>query len=123
MKDKKSQKKELVDIIRNKRIYPVFQPIVDIKSGSIVAYEALSRISGDSTMIIGELFELACRCGMVWELEAGCTVRPRVTISSPQLSGHHLLWKSGCYGHRTAFRIFCPARPGIPDEDPVPEYP
>lgn len=72
MKDKKSQKKELVDIIRNKRIYPVFQPIVDIKSGSIVAYEALSRISGDSTMTIGELFELACKCGMVWELEAVC---------------------------------------------------
>lgn len=69
---KKLMKNELEKIIKNKLIYPVFQPIVELKTGKIVAYEALSRIAGDSTMNIGELFELACRTNRVWELEAVC---------------------------------------------------
>ena len=72
MKNKKIKIRELEDIIKNKRIYPVFQPIVDLRSGHIFAYEALSRVLGGSSMEIGELFELACRCRKVWELEAVC---------------------------------------------------
>lgn len=72
MKNKKIKIRELEDIIKNKRIYPVFQPIVDLRSGHIFAYEALSRVLGGSSMKIGELFELACRCRKVWELEAVC---------------------------------------------------
>lgn len=58
MKNKKIKIRELEDIIKNKRIYPVFQPIVDLRSGHIFAYEALSRVLGGSSMEIGELFEL-----------------------------------------------------------------
>lgn len=72
VKNKKIKIRELEDIIKNKRIYPVFQPIVDLRSGHIFAYEALSRVLGGSSMEIGELFELACRCRKVWELEAVC---------------------------------------------------
>lgn len=72
MKNKKIKIRELEDIIKNKRIYPVFQPIVDLRSGHIFAYEALSRVLGGSSMEKGELFELACRCRKVWELEAVC---------------------------------------------------
>ena len=45
MKNKKIKIRELEDIIKNKRIYPVFQPIVDLRSGHIFAYEALSSLS------------------------------------------------------------------------------
>lgn len=72
MGKKKMLKMELENIIRDKRIYPVFQPIVELGTGRIAAYEALSRITGECSMNIGELFELACRCGKVWELEAVC---------------------------------------------------
>ena len=65
MKNKKIKIIELEDIIKNKRIYPVFQPIVDLRCGHIFAYEALSRVLGGSSMEIGELFELACRCRKV----------------------------------------------------------
>lgn len=68
----KIQKKELEKIIKNKQIYPVFQPIVDLQTGNIEAYEALSRISGKCSMDISRLFELACTCNRVWELEAVC---------------------------------------------------
>ena len=50
MKNKKIKIRELEDIIKNKRIYPVFQPIVDLRSGHIFAYEALSRVLGGSSM-------------------------------------------------------------------------
>ena len=51
MKNKKIKIRELEDIIKNKRIYPVFQPIVDLRSGHIFAYEALSRVLGGSEHI------------------------------------------------------------------------
>ena len=38
MKNTKIKIRELEDIIKNKRIYPVFQPIVDLRSGHIFAY-------------------------------------------------------------------------------------
>ncbi|SHK10680.1 diguanylate cyclase (GGDEF) domain-containing protein [Desulfatibacillum alkenivorans DSM 16219] len=39
----------LVDIIENQSIETVFQPIVDLHKGDVFAYEALSRIKGESS--------------------------------------------------------------------------
>lgn len=38
-------KKQMEQIIEKKKVYPVYQPIVSLKSGEILGYEALSRIS------------------------------------------------------------------------------
>ena len=37
-------KENFMDILENQRIRPVFQPIVSLKDGKIIGYEALSRI-------------------------------------------------------------------------------
>ena len=40
----KRLKEEFNDILEKQRITPVFQPIVSLKNGEIIGYEALSRI-------------------------------------------------------------------------------
>ena len=41
-------KQALLTILDTKAIYPVFQPIVDLKNGNVVAYESLSRIESNN---------------------------------------------------------------------------
>lgn len=61
---------ELKKIIKEERIYPVFQPIVSLRDGKILGYEALSRIEGTTCIKdIEALFETAIEAGEVWELE------------------------------------------------------
>ncbi|MGN0496455.1 MAG: EAL domain-containing protein [Lachnospiraceae bacterium] len=69
----KKQIKELDRIIANKRVYPVFQPIVDLRNGEIHGYEALSRIiTPDCISNPEELFDIAMGQGRTWELEKLC---------------------------------------------------
>lgn len=69
----KSIKEELQDIIVEKRIYPVFQPIVSLKDGHILGYEGLSRIDGKSSIKSPEeLFKLAQLYDKTWQLEQVC---------------------------------------------------
>ena len=37
--------KQLQEIIDQKEIYPVYQPVISLKDGKVFGYEALSRIS------------------------------------------------------------------------------
>lgn len=56
----------LLEIIRGGYIKPVYQPIASLRDGSILGYEALSRISLPGCEIeIEELFDLA-------PLHSGC---------------------------------------------------
>lgn len=51
---------ELIRILEGEFIRPVFQPIVSLRTGDVLGYEALSRITlPDSTLSIEELFHLA----------------------------------------------------------------
>ena len=62
-----------MDILENQRIRPVFQPIVSLKDGKIIGYEALSRIVEPREITCSEeLFHLAGIYGKVWELEQLC---------------------------------------------------
>ena len=64
---------EITDIISNKLLSSVYQPIVSLKDGSVFAYEALSRITKEgATINISEVFEGAGQLGQLWELEKIC---------------------------------------------------
>ena len=62
-----------MDMLESQRIKPVFQPIVCLKTGKIIGYEALSRIIEPKEISCSEeLFHLAGIYGKVWELEQLC---------------------------------------------------
>lgn len=67
------QIESLEEIIRNKQIKPVFQPIISLKDGSVYGYEALSRTTGHNQIAdMDELFSSAKIHNRNWELEALC---------------------------------------------------
>lgn len=58
------------DVIENKKIRPVYQPIFSLKDGTVFGYEALSRISDpDIELPIHLMFSMAKTMGNLWELE------------------------------------------------------
>ena len=64
---------EFYKILERKAIYPVFQPIVNLQTGRVSGYEALSRIDRSSTTLtISDLFVIAEQLGCVWKLEKLC---------------------------------------------------
>jgi len=75
---KQTQKDEaewaaLQDILHHERVKTVFQPIFDLQTGEVYAYECLTRITGKSRFSgPGPLFEAADRCCLMEELEALC---------------------------------------------------
>ncbi|MDF2557536.1 MAG: hypothetical protein K0R71_1364 [Bacillales bacterium] len=67
------RKVALNNIIINKHIKTVFQPIISIRDGSISGYEALSRITGENLFKNPEeLFTFANECNRLWDLEQLC---------------------------------------------------
>lgn len=68
-----SIQKQLEYIIEEKKIYPVYQPIVSLKTGQILGYEALSRISYEAcTFNVEEMFTYAEEFQCLWNLEYLC---------------------------------------------------
>lgn len=74
---------ELDSIIKNEKIYSVYQPIYDLESGRIFAAESLSRINGN-TSFSGpeELFDIAGRYNMTSSLEKLCRKKALTTASN-----------------------------------------
>jgi EAL domain-containing protein (putative c-di-GMP-specific phosphodiesterase class I) len=66
-----SQKSAMViEAIENQRVVPYFQPILDVATKQIVAYEVLSRIDLDGTMIRADEFvEIAEKIGVIHRLD------------------------------------------------------
>jgi len=63
----------LLDILNRRRIQTVFQPIYNLHSGEVFAYEALSRVVGPSPFQNPEaLFRAASRFGRTPQLEELC---------------------------------------------------
>ncbi|MDA8402637.1 MAG: EAL and GGDEF domain-containing protein [Desulfobacteraceae bacterium] len=61
---------ELIDIIENDRLTTVFQPIIDLMTGKVYAYEALCRIAGDNGFEnIEALFQTARKHNLTASLE------------------------------------------------------
>lgn len=74
MSDNRSSiRKQLDKIIEDKEIYPVYQPVVSLKDGAVLGYEALSRISLDSCSFnVEEMFTYAEEFKCLWKLEYLC---------------------------------------------------
>jgi len=68
-------RRTLVRLIADGRIAMAAQPIVDLRSGTIHAYEALARFGGETGLSTGEVFALAERVGMREELDLACLER------------------------------------------------
>jgi EAL domain-containing protein (putative c-di-GMP-specific phosphodiesterase class I) len=63
----------LENILKDRCIKPVYQPIVSLTDGQIFGYEALSRISDKKNDInIMEMFTVAEKMNKTWELEHLC---------------------------------------------------
>lgn len=66
-------KSELMDIIYNNRLFSVFQPILSLKDGEILGYEALTRVKNIGKYQNPEiLFDEAKECDLLWDLEILC---------------------------------------------------
>ena len=66
-------KEALDDIINNKQIKTVFQPIISLSDGSILGHEALSRITCTGAIDNPEmLFSIAGDYNRLWDLELLC---------------------------------------------------
>ena len=86
-------KEDFNDILEKQRIRSVFQPIVSLKNGEIVGYEALSRIVEPKEISCSEeLFHLAGIFGKVWELEQLCRGKILETYHSLQNKGKEKLF-------------------------------
>ena len=73
MSDQLSVKKQLEQIIEDKKIYPVYQPIVSLKNGYILGFEALSRIAlKPCSFNVEEMFTYAEEYNCLWKLEYVC---------------------------------------------------
>lgn len=67
---------ELEEIIKNQDITTVFQPIISLKTGDVIGYEALSRGPKDSPLYMPEnLFKAAEDYNKTWELELACRIK------------------------------------------------
>ncbi|MFZ5944908.1 MAG: GGDEF domain-containing protein [Bacillota bacterium] len=88
--EKKHLLEQLKKIISNGEIRTVYQPIVSLKDGSILGYEALSRGPiGSSLESPLKLFSTAMENNMVWELELLCRIKA-LERSKNTLNGHLL---------------------------------
>lgn len=64
---------EFLEILYQKKIFTVFQPIVSLRDGTIYGYEALSRGPEESILHTPDmLFKCAQRFNKLWELEFLC---------------------------------------------------
>ncbi|NTV89225.1 MAG: EAL domain-containing protein, partial [Clostridiales bacterium] len=71
-----------MEILKNGDIKTLFQPIISLKDGSILGYEALSRGPGNSVFENPErLFDFARMYGRLWELELLCRFKALENIS------------------------------------------
>jgi EAL domain-containing protein (putative c-di-GMP-specific phosphodiesterase class I) len=78
------QREQVLSLLdRPDAIRTVFQPIIDLRTGDIAAYEALSRFDGPVDHPPNVWFEQAHRCGLGYRLEALAFERAVTTPGRP----------------------------------------
>jgi len=65
------QREEILSLLnRVDAVSTVFQPVLDLRSGSVAGYEALARFAAAEARAPNVWFARAHRCGLGYELEA-----------------------------------------------------
>ena len=79
-------RKQMWEIIENKEIQSVFQPIVSLKTGEVYGYEALSRITKKNCDFnIGQAFEIAQEMNCLWMFEKLCRMNSiKRSVNKPE---------------------------------------
>jgi EAL domain-containing protein (putative c-di-GMP-specific phosphodiesterase class I) len=106
--DETQEQRELEQIISNKSIMPVFQPIISLNDGAIAGYESLSRlVHGGAIKNPEDLFEKARKHGLTAEIERLCREKALFRVRELDLGG--LIFLNVCpallqtEGHRPGF--------------------
>jgi EAL domain-containing protein (putative c-di-GMP-specific phosphodiesterase class I) len=89
-RDKKRRIRTLQDIVRQHKIYTLYQPIVDLHHKEIIGYEALSRGLEAGFEDPDCLFRIASEADSIWGLERLC--RSRALEGARQLQNGKLLF-------------------------------
>lgn len=76
-----------LQILKKKMITPVFQPIVSLRDGSILGYEALSRGPAGTFASPIALFEAANTHDKLWKLEQICRTKALEAANTLQIKG------------------------------------
>jgi EAL domain-containing protein (putative c-di-GMP-specific phosphodiesterase class I)/GGDEF domain-containing protein len=85
--EKKRQELELLrEIIDKEEISTLFQPIIDLFSGKIIGYEALSRGPQGALENPVKLFKLAAEADLVWKLDRLC--RNKALLNAKGIKKH-----------------------------------
>jgi EAL domain-containing protein (putative c-di-GMP-specific phosphodiesterase class I)/GGDEF domain-containing protein len=78
----------LTDILSQRRLYPVFQPIVDMRSAVIIGHEALIRGPADGALHAPmQLFPCAASHGLLLALERQCVLAAIAAFADFESSG------------------------------------
>ena len=114
----------LTDVIREQRVYPVFQPIVDLSSGECLGHEALIRGPlGTALHSPYHLFNAAIRNHLLHRLELLCRRRSIERFSAQEMQGKLFLNVSASLlstpEHQHGFTLELLEELGIPREDIV----
>lgn len=73
---------EFMEMLKNGSVSTLFQPIISLKDGSLLGYEALSRGPKETYFENPEkMFEFARMYGRLWELEFLCRIKALENIS------------------------------------------
>jgi EAL domain-containing protein (putative c-di-GMP-specific phosphodiesterase class I)/GGDEF domain-containing protein len=81
IEERNVRREQLLNILAEKQIRTVFQPIVSLRDGTVYGYEALSRgPSGSEMESPSLLFECAQRFNKLWELELLCRTKAIETV-------------------------------------------
>ena len=78
------------EIIAQEYVYPVFQPVVSLKTAEVYGYEVLSRIENREyakDSVITDLFRCAAESGRLWDLEKICRKKALKTARAFGISG------------------------------------
>ena len=86
-------------ILREDRLKPHFQPILDLRTGHVHAFEGLIRGPSDSLLHApASLFKVAGQTGQIFELEGACCrtlLRAYAKSGQSQITQHHPELHSG----------------------------